>query len=372
MVVAAVRDAIERARGPTLVFDLAAIEATMTAVAAAARAHGVRVVLAAKAFPLPEVIERAARWLDGVDLAGAGERAMARAVGIDAGAGAGAGALVSITDPALDAAAIAALPDGPITVTCETVAQVRAVRAARPAAAIAARLSISAAMPGDAAVGALQAGDGHRRSRFGAEDDVALRALVDAARGARTGVHVHSAGVVPTSPARWRAIAAAVVAAAGRAGLEPAFVDLGGGWHGVAGELDAALAAVRAAVPRGIELVIEPGRLFSRGAGYAVGDVVAARRLADRELRVVSLSRIAHLRWSPIDLIARAPRPGHGTKLTVTGPTCFEDDVLGDWTVDAAAVPEVGARLVWSGVTGYSAAWNRGFAGVPEAAIVVV
>jgi diaminopimelate decarboxylase len=364
---AAVRDAIERARGPTLVFDLAAIEATMTRVAATAHAHGVRVVLAAKAFPLPEVLGRAASRLDGVDLAGAGERAMARAVAIEAGA-----ALVSITDPALDAAAIAALPDGPITVTCETVEQVRAVRAARPAAAIAARLSISATMPGDDAVGALQAGDGHRRSRFGAEDDAALRALVDAARGARTGVHVHSAGVVPTSPARWAAIAAAVVAAAGRAGLEPAFVDLGGGWHGVAGELVAALAAVRAAVPRGIELVIEPGRLFSRDAGYAVGDVVAARRLADRELRVVSLSRIAHLRWSPIELIARAPRPGHATKLTVAGPTCFEDDVLGDWSVDAAAVPEVGARLVWSGVTGYSAAWNRGFAGVPEATITVV
>jgi len=196
-----------------------------------------------------------------------------------------------------------------------------------------------------------------------------MRAMIDAARGARIGLHVHSAGVVPASPARWAAIAGAVMAVARACELEPAFVDLGGSWHGVGDQLGEALAAVRAVVPAGIEVVIEPGRLFARGAGYAIGRVAAARRLADRELRVMTLSRIAHLRWSPVELIARAPAPGTGVKVTFAGATCFEDDVIGDWIVEDP--PSIGTTVVWAGVTGYSLAWNRGFSGVPAATVVV-
>jgi diaminopimelate decarboxylase len=360
---AVVRAAAEAAAGPALVFDVAAIEARLDAIAAAARRHAVRALFAVKAFPHRRVVELAAARLDGLDLAGPEERALA----------AGCGARrVSITDPGLDAAAL----PGAAAVTCESVDQVRAVRAARPDAAIAVRLSMSAVLPGDAAVGALQAGDGHRRSRFGVEPDAAgawpaLRDLAAAAAGARLGLHVHSAGVVPASPARWAAIARAVLDVAARAEVAPAFVDLGGSWHGVAGdgELDAALAAVRAVVPPAIEVVIEPGRLVALGAGYATGHALATRALADRTLCVASISRIAHLRWSPVELVARAPHPGTGRKVTFAGATCFEDDVIGDWTVEAA--PAAGAAVAWSGVTGYSVAWNRGFAGVPAAAVVL-
>jgi ornithine decarboxylase len=372
---ARVHDAVGTRTEPALVFDLARIDATMAEVARIAHRHAIQVLFAAKAFPHPRVLELAAGSLDGIDLAGPEERALA----------AGAGARrVSITDPGLDPTT---LPAGRITVTCESVEQVTAVRAARPDAAIALRLSMSAVMPGDDAVGALQAGDGHRRSRFGAEPGpdgawAELRTMAAAAGGARLGLHVHSAGVVPTSPARWAAIAAAVVAIARTCERAPTFLDLGGGWHGVADQLDPALAAVREAAP-GFELVIEPGRLFSRDAGHAVGRVLAARTLADRELRVMSLSRIAHLRWSPVELVAPAPRPGRGRKLTFAGATCFEDDVIGDWLVDDPAISpgseghghlrnpmNVGTRVGWSGVTGYSVAWNRGFAGVPAAHVL--
>jgi len=361
-----VGEVVAGATGPALVFDLATIEATMTGVARRAARHAIRVLFAAKSFPHRRVLALAAATLDGLDLAGPEERALAAEAG-------GAARAVSVTDPGLDRAAIAALPARAIAVTCESVDQVLAVRAARPDAALALRLSISGVMPGDDAVGALQAGDGHRRSRFGAEpgpdgDWPALRAMVAATRGARLGLHVHSAGVVPTSPGRWAAIARAVIDVAARCELTPAFIDLGGGWHGVADQLDAAFAAARAEVPASIELVIEPGRLFARGAGHAVGHVLAARRLDDRELRIVSLSRLAHLRWSPVELIGPPPRPGHGGKVTFAGATCFEDDVIGDWIVDAP--PAVGAQVGWSGVTGYSVAWNRGFAGVPAAAVL--
>jgi len=85
---------------------------------------------------------------------------------------------------------------------------------------------------------------------------------------------------------------------------------------------------VRAAVPSAIELLVEPGRLFVDGAGFACGRVVAVRSAGDRDLAVLELSRICHLRWSSIDLISRAPHPGRGRKTLVVGPTCFEEDAL--------------------------------------------
>src|SRR5258705_11324953 len=99
-----------------------------------------------------------------------------------------------------------------------------------------------------------------------------------------------------------------------------------------------------------------------------MGRVPAARRLADRELCVTTLSRIAPLRWSPVELIARAPAAGTGVKVTFAGAPCFEDDVIGDWIV--AEPPPIGTTVAWAGVTGYSVAWNRGFSGVPAAAVV--
>jgi diaminopimelate decarboxylase len=55
--------------------------------------------------------------------------------------------------------------------------------------------------------------------------------------------------------------------------------------------------------------------------------------------------------------------------MTFAGATCFEDDVIGDWILDAPY--PVGGEVVWSGVTGYSVAWNRGFAGVPAAHVIL-
>jgi diaminopimelate decarboxylase len=347
-------DAIERATAPSLIFDGAAIEATMVRAAAAGKRHGVRVLFAAKSFPHPDVLDLAARILDGFDLAGAGERAVDR------------GGMWSITDPGL--VDVARLPARPLAVTCESVDQVRAVRGARPDAAIALRVSISSLMPGDDAVGAIASGDGYRRSRFGVDvDGLELHAMANAARGApRLGVHVHSAGVIPATASRWGDIARKLAGIAELVGAD--FVDLGGGWHGVANDLDDAIEVVRAAVPPAIDVWIEPGRLFSDGAGWAVGRVIAARQIADRALRVTSISRIAHLRWTAVSLVAPPPAAG-GAKTTFVGPTCFEDDVVGDWITDRRY--DVGDRVVWSGVTGYATAWNHGFSGVPQADVIV-
>jgi len=70
---------------------------------------------------------------------------------------------------------------------------------------------------------------------------------------------------------------------------------------------------------------------------------VVARSVDDRPLRVLDLSRICHLRWSQVELVGAAPRPGEGHRVLLVGPTCYEEDVIGEWTAPLERLGE-GAR----------------------------
>src|SRR5512144_802085 len=130
---ASIADALDRCARPSLVFDLARIEANARALAEAARAAGVTALFAAKSFPRPEVRAIAARWLAGFDVASAAELAEVAALG--------PADTVSIADPTGRAgAALAAATARRAIVGCESAAQVRAAPAH---AEIAIRLSAS-------------------------------------------------------------------------------------------------------------------------------------------------------------------------------------------------------------------------------------
>jgi diaminopimelate decarboxylase len=368
--------AIERCERPCLVFDLARIDANLAAIASAAAAAGVTALFAAKSFPDPVVRAIAATRLAGFDVASATEVREVAAVCGAARAGS-AGHLLSIADPSGRAIAAAAGWRGRLVVSCETLAQ---IEAAPGHAEIAIRLSASITAT-DPAIGAVQDGTGHRRSRFGLDVDPAgqraqLRALADAAgsrparRARPIGLHVHHGPVSAASADRFIATARAALAAAHAAGVAPQFLNLGGAWHAIA-DLPRALAAIRAALPASLEILIEPGRLVSEGAGFAASRIAVARELDDRALRVLELSRSCHLRWSQPQLIAPPPRPGCGHPALFVGPTCYEDDVIGEWTIEPARFP-AGAQAILGNITGYALAWNTGFGGVAPADVVMI
>ena len=83
---------------------------------------------------------------------------------------------------------------------------------------------------------------------------------------------------------------------------------------------------------------------------------------------MLDLSRICHLRWTQVELEARAPHPGTGRPVLFVGPTCFEEDVIGEWTIDPA---QLGERITFRGVSGYALGWNTGFGGVPPADVII-
>jgi diaminopimelate decarboxylase len=355
--------------GPQLIFDRTRLERTMRDVAAAARAAELRVLFAVKSFPHAEVLAMAARWLDGFDVASSGELEVVRPL-LDARHS------LSITDPTGRAVAPHAAPQAPI-VSCESMEQLEEALRSAPHAQLAVRLS-SSLLGRDRAVGSIQSGDGHHRSRFGVDVDPArARGLLAqmAARAAEhqrpLGLHLHHSGVVPTSAARFLDSARAALELAAAADFRPAFFNLGGSWHGVADSIAEVWLALRAAIPA-LPIFVEPGRLFARGAGFALGWVRAARALDDRDLRILDLSRICHLRWSQPSLVEPAPRPGHARKLVLAGPTCYEDDLLGEWQVDDANAYAPGAPVILRDLTGYAVAWNSGFAGVPAATVRIV
>src|SRR5262245_48549153 len=123
----AVAAAIERCERPSLVFDLARLEANARAMMDAARAAGVTALFAAKSFPHPAVRAIAARWFDGFDVASAAELAELPPARV-----------VSVVDPTGRAGARASAPR--LIIGCETVDQ---VAAAAPGAEIAIRMSAS-------------------------------------------------------------------------------------------------------------------------------------------------------------------------------------------------------------------------------------
>ena len=199
---ATVTRALARCDRPSLVFDLARIETNLRAF----RAPGIVTLFAAKSFPHPVVRALAASILDGFDAASEGELAELPPVEI-----------LSIVDPSGRAGSSARARR--VIVGCETVAQ---VAAAPPHAEIAIRLSAS--LTGrDPAVGAVQDGSGHRRSRFGLDRDPArlraqLAAMATAARGRPIGLHVHHGQVAATGAERYLATVNAALAAAGEPG----------------------------------------------------------------------------------------------------------------------------------------------------------
>jgi diaminopimelate decarboxylase len=211
-------------------------------------------------------------------------------------------------------------------------------------------------------------GSGHRRSRFGLDGDAAaIGELARAAHPRAVGLHVHHGPVIATTADRFVATARSVTDAAAAAGVAPRFLNLGGAWHGIA-DLAGALAALREALPAPIELLIEPGRRVTDGAGFACSRIAATRTLADRSLCVLELSRACHLRWSHPELVARPPRTGAGRATLFVGPTCYEEDVVGEWTIEPAHFA-LGGRAVLRNITGYALAWNTGFAGIAPAEV---
>ncbi len=147
---------------------------------------------------------------------------------------------------------------------------------------------------------------------------------------------------------------------------------MGGGWHKFSwAEFAAILREVRNANPD-LQLRIEPGKLFVHELGYAATKILTKKMYGDSVDIIVDLSSVTHTLWSVPQLmkseINTAPEP---IQLTIYGPSCYEADIVGRYKIskELAQKLSVGSRLIFSGVTGYTAERQHSFNGILPATI---
>src|SRR3954469_3371251 len=112
----AIAAAVARCERPSLVFDLAQIDANLAAIAAAARAAEVTALFAAKSFPHPVVRALAAAHLAGFDAASPAE--VSEVSEVSEAARPGGPAVLSVADPSGRALAAAARWRGRLIASC--------------------------------------------------------------------------------------------------------------------------------------------------------------------------------------------------------------------------------------------------------------
>lgn len=377
----------ERVRTPALVYDAAAIDANARALASIGEATGTCFLFAVKSFPHPSIVASLARRLGGFDVSNATEARLASRGFADAEADVDtatrqrrAPRVLSLCAPGLHSglltetlSVLTGIPGHEILVSCETPAQAAAV--ARTGCA---RVMIR--LDSGSLLAPLFEGTKQRPpcSRFGVpalEDHVAP--VLEASGDSFEGFHLHHGFPQHNAPEDFLHFARGMTRLARALGVEARTRNLGGGlWKMGFEDLMGLCSTLRAEAAPAERICFEPGRVLTRGAGYAVGTVVSARSVPGREIRVLDISRVGHMKWS--NSAPRVDVPvanGGSTRLELVGPTCYEDDCFLRVPLaagsDARSLLPEGERIVFEGVTGYSAAWNHSFNGLPEAAVVI-
>jgi diaminopimelate decarboxylase len=143
-------------------------------------------------------------------------------------------------------------------------------------------------------------------------------------------------------------------------------VNLGGGFTGLTtAEVGSLVASARRLLPQRM-VVFEPGRWLCGSAGLLIGSVTETIPHV-----VATLSRDGHLRWQrePFTIAIhpmQLSEPQKFSSIKFVGASCNEADQLGEISSREISVAK-GDLVVVNNVTGYSLAWNHSFNGVPAA-----
>lgn len=327
------------------VYDTGAAIAAARAVRAALPPAG-RLLYAVKANGHPGLVAALAGEVDGFEVASGGELALVRDV-------AGDGPTVAFSGPAKTDAELLAAAAAGATVHVESGHELRRLAAvAGLAGAGGVRVALRVNRAGATLSGSHQMTGAP--TPFGMDEaqvaDAAAYAL--ATPGLRlVGFHLHAVsnnldaaahGRFAVEAARWAAATAALC------GFALSYVNLGGGLgvdYTGSTQLDLAvlaqgLAGAAAALPAGVELVVEPGRFVAADAGWYAAEVIDVKASHGRQFAVVR-GGTHHFRlpaaWGyshPCQVLAvdewphPYPRPALDAPLDVVGELCTPRDVL--------------------------------------------
>ena len=157
--------------------------------------------------------------------------------------------------------------------------------------------------------------------------------------------------------------------------LQPTCINIGGGWHSLpTDDIGDVLQSARSAFPQPCNILTEPGRWYAENAGFAVCTIVNQSSAGNVVKYTVDLSGRCHLHWSNVKLVHEIESGSNrACEAQFFGPSCFEGDRVGKFLLpyrneffnESGLV--TGARVIFSGVSTYSLAWNTSFNGIPRA-----
>jgi len=191
------------------------------------------------------------------------------------------------------------------------------------------------------------------------------------------GFHVHH-GSERNQASTYRSIIDGLSHLAAQLPIELKRINLGGGWHSMNNEdINEVLREARNVFPLPCSILLEPGRWYAENAGFAVGDIVNQTQAGGTVKYTVNLSGRCHLHWSNVKLIhSIEPNSTKVCEAQFFGPSCYEADQVGkfllpyrnDFFRESGLSP--GRRVIFSGISTYSAAWNTSFNGIPRAEVL--
>lgn len=351
--------------GPTLYFDMQRIEERMQWLGEVTRPLAIAPLLAVKSCPDAHYLEVAQRMLCGFDVSNSTEYESLHS-NLD-------GKLISVTSPELSINHDSFTSRGNATViTVDSQVQLNQFVSQNTQLPYVLRIQgsdlLKDLVPADAAY--------FPESRFGFTLEEVGQVLQQPAVKATppSGFHVHH-GSEENQVSTFTAMIQGLKLLADTQVVEPAFINLGGGWDELTREeISDVLTRARQAFPSPCSILMEPGRWYSKNAGFAACTVVNQMQSGDTINYTVNLSRECHLRWSRVKLVCPIEAsPKKVQAVQFFGPSCYEGDLLGrfmvpyqnDFLHESGLAP--GSQVIFSNVSTYSAAWNTSFNGIPRA-----
>ena len=352
---------VRRYEGPALIFDVAMLEQKLLALADIHARYRCHFLAPVKSFPNAVFLNLAARHLSGFDVSNLEEyRALPRDL---------SGKTVALAGPILRADELPRFLDrgNALVVYVDSLHQLAQIEECRSPLDYGVRVDSARLLKRRVH----ERGQRCRHSRFGlsGEELLAVRPRLEGSQHRFVGVLVHHASEENTAET-YLALVEELQALLAGLDLSVHDINLGGGEHHLDLDSLAALACrIRKSLGEDIGLSLEPGRLLTEAAGYAVGRVENWRTRGDAVEYVLDLSMDCHLRWSkPTLIVPRPSDPGRPMRARFYGPTCHEADNLGEhhvWSNRAGEPPFLPGDLVLFGnVSGYSASIRTSFNGV--------
>ena len=349
---------------PAYMFDIKAIEVRMKQIAHLAYLHNIRILLAVKSFPHPEILSLAAEILGGFDVSNYNEYKLVRNVLKD-------DHIVSITgpNPRYDLFADEDIPCF-LIVNSHNEQQVEACHPISKNGVLSIRLAH------DGLITEKTEGSSPP-SRFGFSLSVLelslQKGLFDPEK--LDALHIHC-GWGKNSTELYLEMLDRVLCFAEQNGLHLKYINLGGGLLPLSfDQIEKLFASIDILVGNSIEVLFEPGQSLDDGCGYIATKVVSIGRkkilkngLIHHDI-VLDISNLCHLDWSSyrVNFFGKAMSD---VELTLYGSTCYEGDKIScdilPLMCDGKLSIKEGDRVIISNVSGYSYAMQREFNGIDK------